>query len=288
MTRRTLLAMALAGPSPLIDTHIHLFADDRKKFPYHPRGTYQPEPEPLEKYAKFAPAAGIAGAVIVHPEPYQDDHTYLEYCFANEPKKDFFRGTCLFDAMRADTPGRIDGLVKKWPGRERALRIHRVTPTAQTAGPIRERPLDAPEMRATWKALAERGVMVQMHFIPMHARAIGKLAGEFKGVRVVLDHLGRNNQGTEEEWKDVLQLARHKNTVMKFSGLEYSPKGLEARVKQVYESFGPQRIIWGGLGMNEAAFAKAQAELNRLFHFAKEGERELIRGKNALKLYGWA
>ena len=63
----------------LIETHIHLFAGD-PRFPYN-SASYPPKREPVEEYAKFALEAHIDHAVIVHPEPYQDDHRYLEYSF---------------------------------------------------------------------------------------------------------------------------------------------------------------------------------------------------------------
>jgi predicted TIM-barrel fold metal-dependent hydrolase len=122
----------------------------------------------------------------------------------------------------------------------------------------------------------------------MHAVSIGKLAGEFRSTRVILDHLGRNNQGTDTEWNDILALAKLPNTVMKFSGLDYSPLKLEQRVRQVFDSFGPDRIIWGGLGMNLPAFAAAKKRLDTLFAFASESDRKKIRGLNAIKLYGWS
>jgi predicted TIM-barrel fold metal-dependent hydrolase len=287
MLRRTLLLGALQGPAALVDTHLHFFAKDQKRFPYHPQGTYQPPPEDVEDYARFAPAVGITQAVIVHPEPYQDDHRYLEYCFGKEPKPGFFKGTCLLDGLREDTPRRLDELMKRMPGRIRALRIHRLDEAAQRTGPIRERPLEAPEMRRTWKAVAERGLMVQMHFTPRHAKAIETLAKEFGGVKVILDHLARNNQGTDAEWRDVLALGKLPNTVMKVSGLDYSPRLLGERVKQVFETFGPERMIWGGLGYNAEAYAKAKQRFEELLGFAREEDRARIRGGNALRLYGW-
>src|SRR4029079_18565082 len=97
----------------LIDTHVHLF--DPKRFPYAPMATYKPEPQTLESYVAFVRKAGIRHAVIVHPEPYQDDHRYLEYCFQHEPSPGFFKGTCLFDPGAIDTPSRMEALVKKLP-----------------------------------------------------------------------------------------------------------------------------------------------------------------------------
>ena len=90
----------------LVDTHIHLFAKDQTRFPYAPTGTYQPAPADLDDYKQFVAQAQLDHGVIVHPEPYQDDHSYLEYCFDNEPKRGFFKGTCLLDSARGDgAPG---------------------------------------------------------------------------------------------------------------------------------------------------------------------------------------
>src|SRR5688572_15343066 len=93
LNRRTFLAGALAAVPTLraarpdgilIDTHVHLFSKDPQRFPYPPDAPYKPDPQPLEDYVKFVVAARLQHTIIVHPEPYQDDHRYLEYCFAHE------------------------------------------------------------------------------------------------------------------------------------------------------------------------------------------------------------
>src|SRR5262245_9745035 len=78
MTSGTLPALLLADEkrSPIVDTHVHCFAGTAdKRFPYHKDGPYQPEkastPEDLLDCMK---QAGVDFTVIVHPEPYQDDH----------------------------------------------------------------------------------------------------------------------------------------------------------------------------------------------------------------------
>ena len=43
-------------------------------------------------------------AVVVHPEPYQDDHRYLEHCL--DVGRGKLKGTCLFFA---DRPARSTG-----------------------------------------------------------------------------------------------------------------------------------------------------------------------------------
>lgn len=289
-------ALATASlAAPIVDSHVHLF--DPKRFPYHPNATYQPAAETLEDYSKFAVAAGIDHAVIVHPEPYQDDHSYLEYCFAHEPSKNFFKGTCLFDPTAPDTPARMRAFVKKNPGRIVALRVHEVgergTPPA-SSGAIKNRDLRSPAMAATWRAAQELGIAIQMHFAPHYAPRIGELAARFEQVPVILDHLGRAGQGTPEDFDGVLQLARQKQVIMKFSGVNYSSKqpfphaDAKPMIRRIYDAFGPQRIIWGTLGMNRAAFDQQSKLLDSMFDFAPVSARAAIRGANALRLFHWA
>jgi predicted TIM-barrel fold metal-dependent hydrolase len=293
------IAAAAAAPRPaglLIDTHIHLFAADQKAFPYHANAPYRPEAQTLQDYSAFVRQAKIDHAVIVHPEPYQDDHRYLEYCFEREPSAGFFKGTCLFDPLAAGTPERMRALVKKHPKRIVALRIHQMRAAGQPptrTGAIKERDLAAPEMAAAWKEAESLGLAIQMHFVPAHAAGIHALASKFPGVTVVLDHLGRPGQGTASEYGDVLRLAKLSNTNMKFSGWVYASKqkpphaDLKPLIRRVYDAFGPRRMIWGGLGMNMAAFEQNLATFATLFDFISESERAQIRGTNAAKLFGF-
>jgi L-fuconolactonase len=291
LTRRQLISGLLAVARPegvLVDTHVHLFASDQKRFPYHPSATYKPQAQPLEDYVKFASARKIDHTVIVHPEPYQDDHRYLEYCFANEPSRGFFKGTCLFDPVANDTPERMEALVIKHPRRIVSLRIHQMRKPgepATTSGAIKDRDMASPAMKTTWKKVQDLGLAIQMHFLPYYAPPIGALAAQFPDVPVVLDHLARGPQGTPAEWKSVLQLAKFPRVVMKYSSVNASAKPF---VKQAFDAFGPDRIVWGGIGNNEAEFEKQVELFNVMWDFVAPGVRAKIRGENALRIYNFA
>ena len=291
-TRRNVLALplaALAQARPrgiLVDTHIHLFAADQQRFPYHKNAVYRPEPADLESYKELVRKISLDHAVIVHAEPYQDDHSYLEYCFANEPMKGFFKGTCLFDPVASSTAARVAALVKKHPGRIVALRIHEnrkagVGPTLQ--GPIRDRDLKNPMMRRTWRAANELGLAIQMHLIPRHAPEIMALASEFRDMPVLLDHMARAQEGTPAEYDSVLKMADLPRVYMKYSGPGF---GYDKKIiRRAYDAFGASRMMWGGLGMDVASFNRNAALLDSTFDFTSESERELIRGLNAKKLF---
>jgi len=295
MTRRHFLAAALATgrpKGPLVDAHVHLF--DPERYPYHPKAVYRPPAAPVEAYVRFAVEAGIAHTVIVHPEPYQDDHRYLEYCFEREPSRGFFKGTCLFDPIDPATPARMQALVKKLPHRIVALRIHENLAAGRPAtstGPIRDRDMRHPQMKVTWSAANELGLAIQMHFIPRFATQIGELVEQFPRMPVILDHLARAGQGTPEEYAQVLRLAQYPHVYMKYSGVNYSSKqeypfpDAKPIVRKAYEAFGADRIVWGGLGMKPPDFEKQAALLDRMFEYAPEPERAKIRGLTALKLF---
>src|SRR5947208_1062068 len=91
-SRRQFLASSLAltvsdvhaepTRTPIVDTHLHCFAGkDDKRFPYHKDGPYAPDAAATpEHLLECMAGAGVDYAVVVHPEPYQDDHSYLEHC----------------------------------------------------------------------------------------------------------------------------------------------------------------------------------------------------------------
>lgn len=111
------------GKSPVVDTHLHCFAGDDPRFPYHSKAPYRPEAKATPQHLlECMDQAGVDFAVVVHPEPYQDDHRYLEYCL--EVGGERLKGTCLFFA---DRPGSLDGmrpLVERHPGKIIAARVH--------------------------------------------------------------------------------------------------------------------------------------------------------------------
>src|SRR5258708_1854324 len=99
--------------APVIDTHLHCFAGKGDpRFPYHPQEPYQPDqPATPEHLLKCMSEAGVDHAIVVHPEPYQDDHRYLEYCL--DVGKSKLKGTCLFFADRPGSLDQMSALVKK-------------------------------------------------------------------------------------------------------------------------------------------------------------------------------
>jgi predicted TIM-barrel fold metal-dependent hydrolase len=281
---------------PIVETHVHLFSNDLKRFPLAPDAPYKPTPLPVEEYVRFATSVGIDHAVIVSAEPYQDDYRYLEYCFTKEPTPGFFKGVCLFDPTAHDGPDKLTALVGQNPGRIVALRIHEMhgpgTPSL-TSGPIKDRDLRSPAMKAMWRRVEQLKLAIQMHFLPFYAPQIGELAAQFPTVPIILDHLGRVGQGTPADFTAVLKLAKLPQVYMKYSGANYSSKqkypfaDVKPMVRRIYDAFGPDRMMWGYFGHDRAGFEQEVALFDIMFEQAAEADKEKIRGGTALTLFGW-
>ena len=293
------LAPALRGALPsgrVVETNCHIYPEDVKRFPFHPNASYNPGPAPLEPYLKFVKEANIAPVVIVHPSPYQDDHRVLEYCFENEPSRGFFKGTCFFDPIDPKTPARMRELAGKYPGRIKALRIfedRKADALPTTSGHFRDRDLRDSNVKIAWKAAGKLDMAIQMVPIPGHAPQIYALAAEIKDTPVIIDHLSAPNKGTAAEYEEVLKLGKLPNVVMKFTSLrgatkeEFPHADLRALTRRVFEAFGPDRMMWGTLGNNLAAYQRNVTLFEHLLDFASEADRAKIRGLTAMKVFGF-
>lgn len=284
MLHPMLAAGADQSKSPrLVDTHLHCFAGKNDpRYPYHARAPYRPdEPATPQHLLACMDGAGVAYAVVVHPEPYQDDHRYLEHCL--EVGGGRLKGTLL---LFADRPGSL----RKLPDLVRRLDV--ISLRVHAYAPDRLPPFGKPELRALWKAAADHDLAVQIHFEPRYAPGFEPLIKEFAETRVIIDHLGRPFQGTPKEHAVVVRWSQYANTIMKLSSLP-SPRSYPHRdvgpiVKQLTGAFGAERMIYGG-GFNatatgesyKSAFDRAGSYID---HLAAADQAKIL-GENAVRLF---
>ncbi len=301
LSRRSLLLSAAAAPlvatravwaeddapesSVRVDAHLHCFAGKADaRFPYHPQAPYRPEEAATpEHLLRCMDGAGVDFAVVVHPEPYQDDHRYLEHCLRVGAGR--LKGTLLLFADRPGSVARLPDL---------ARRLDVVAARVHAYAPDRLPPFGKPELRAYWKQATELGLAMQLHFEPRWAAGFEPLIREFRETRVIIDHLGRPFQGTPAEHAVVVRWSRYPNTVMKLSSLPlttaYPHRDIGPVVKQLTDAFGSERMLYGG-GFNanatpetyRAAFDRAKSFLTHL----SAKEQGQILGGNAVRFFGF-
>lgn len=291
-TRRELLASAAAVPLaagaraaekvPVVDTHLHCFAGKNdRKFPYHKDAPYTPEAATPEHLLKCMAGAGVDYAIVVHPEPYQDDHRYLEHCLTVGKGK--LKGTCLFFAGRDGNAAKLKALAKAAP--LVAGRIHAYVES-------RLPPFGKPALRELWKLYAEQGLAVQLHFEPEFAAGFEPLIKEFADTTVLIDHMGRPFQGTAKDWERVVGWSKYKNVVMKLSAVpdrrSYPHRDPQPEVKQLTAAFGAERLMYGGGFSEKATGASYKAERDRIAGFLahlSDADRAQVLGGTAAKLF---
>src|SRR5665213_286759 len=173
-------------PGILIESHVHMISDDPVKFPFAQR-TGASRPEPVEAFMKFAQEAKLNHAVIVTPEPYQDDPSYMESCLSG-PYGSFFKAICLLDPISPATPQRLKELSARHPGQIVGMRIHELHPVgtpSTTTGTLHDRDLKDPQMAVTWRAAHELGLAIQIQCIPHYAVPIAELAARFRDTPII-------------------------------------------------------------------------------------------------------
>lgn len=248
------LAADLAARTPRVDAHLHCFAGTRDaRFPYHERAVYRPEESATpEHLLKCMSEARVDYAIVVHPEPYQDDHRYLEHCL--QVGKGKLKGTLL---LFADRSGSLDQLP------ELCKRLDVVSVRVHAYAPDRLPPFGKPELRRLWQLATDKNLAVQLHFEPRYAAGFEPLIQEFSKTKVIIDHLGRPFQGTPEENAVVLRWARFDNTMMKLSAIptprEFPNRDIGMVIKQLTSAWGADRMIYGG-GFDAAATGQSYSQ----------------------------
>lgn len=281
-----------AAPRPdsvdavMVDAHLHCFAGpDDKRFPYHSKAPYRPtEAASPEELIQCMDEGGIDYAIVVHPEPYQDDHRYLEYCL--QTGKGRLKGTCLFFADDPDCLRRMRDLSNRLP--LVAARVHAYSPD-------RLPPFGSPELKALWKSAGELGLAIQLHLEPRYAPALESLIRDLPDTRVIIDHLGRPMQGTVEEHDVIVRWARYPHTIMKLSAIpqtrNYPHRDPTAVIQRLLAEYGADRMIYGGgfaAGATGASYRAAFESARALPGSLSPVDQSKIFGLNAVREFGFS
>ena len=265
----------------IIEWNAHMFSADTTRYPIHPRATYVPKgqfsADPLGDYLERMQAHQIDRAVLVHPEPYGDDHRLVLDCLEREP--DRFKATALYYPRDTDAPARLRDLVAQQP-KIIAIRFHATHRDHKAY-------LDSfadPGVVALWKTAAELKLIVELHIGPYYAPQVVPLITEYSDTPVLIDHLAEPHLGDGVEFANVLELARFDHVYMKLSGLNHfakdEPLYTSARpfTRHVIEAFGPAHTVWGS-GTPDIVDAHMQEY--------SEQDRALVKGLNLVKLLNW-
>jgi L-fuconolactonase len=265
----------------IVEWNTHIFSSDTARYPFHPRAAYRPgtaalSADPLGDYLARMQEEGIDRAVLVHPEPYGDDHSLVLDCLSARP--DLFRITTLFYPSDTDAPDRLNALAASVDGVV-ATRFHRHAGKDAYVNDFTDAGVEP-----LWEAAASLDLWVELHIGPEFATSARRLIEAFPQTPVLIDHLSEPHTASGVEFANVLELSDLDNVYMKLSGLNHfcddGPLYESARpfTRLVANAFGAQRMVWGS-GTPKIIDA-------HLAHWS-DAERDLVKGVTLQRMLGF-
>lgn len=284
--------------TPIVDTHMHVWSGDPKKYPFDPPYSKNFTPPELagtqEMLLEEMDAFGIDYSVLVQVIYHGWDNRYVVDCVKAHPKR--FRGQGLIDPADPKVADKLDYWV-----REQGLSGMRFSPIYYRG---KDEWLNAESSVPLWEKARELGAIFNLFIETTQLPRLEDMIRRFPEVSVAIDHLARvdlNLGDPLHEFKKLVRLARYPNVYAKVSELSViSPSGVYpyedtfAWVKRLYDAFGPDRLMWGtgfpGATRTANGRPTLQQELALIrseIPFFDDLDRSKILGETAAKLWGF-
>ncbi len=242
-------APAAPRPARIIDTHTHFFDPTRPQgVPWPPKDNALLYRTTLPQHYRALPQPQpVAGTVVVEASTWVEDNQWLLDLAAREP---FIVG--LVGNLPLGTPEFL-GHLKRFSANPlfRGVRIR--------DGNFAKL-LDEPAFLADLRAVAERGLVFDVHSPPAWVEPSVRLAKLIPNLRLIINHVANaevNGREPPEAWRQMMEkLAAHPQVFMKVSGLVEGTKrrnGDAPAEPDIYRSvldvlwtlFGADRLLYG-------------------------------------------
>ena len=296
-TKREFLALALTacaadGKPSLnaghIDAHVHVWTPDKKRYPWDSRYA-EPAADPVsftpEQLLKYTQPVGVSRIVLIQMSFYGTDNSYMLDAMSKYPST--FSGVAVVDERSAAVKHEMLRLMGH------GVRGFRITPSTDQKGW-----LETDGMFAMWKCGAEQRLamccLIGADAIP----SVDRMSARLPETPVVIDHLARIGvDGTvrDADVRALCDLSRHRNVYVKVSAFyalgrkQYPYTDLGPMIRRVFESFGPQRLMWASDApfqiQKPYTYSGSLALVRDRLDFLNSHDREWLLGKTAEQLF---
>jgi L-fuconolactonase len=224
----------------ILDTHLHYWEADTPERPHDPQGANIGPPVPVEDLLVTTAAAGVERVIQVTPSCMGYDNRYALEGAARFPER--IHG--VFGRLDPAAPD-IEQQLDEWHANPLTLGIRL---TLFPGG----REWDAnPVWEPFWRGCAERGIPVAV-YAPLQVSGLAGVAAAHPTLTLLVDHCALSHDPASlDQFDQVLDLERLPNVYLKVSyfpeatGEEYPfPRG-QRMMREVYERFGADRLMWG-------------------------------------------
>jgi predicted TIM-barrel fold metal-dependent hydrolase len=270
--------------APLIDAHLHYWEPPSEERPHSSAGMDIGPPRSVEEVLGTTGAAGVERILQVTPSCMGWDNRYaLEGAEANP---DRIRVFGRLDPSAPDAAEQVDA----WLEHPLAVGIRL---TLFRAGATWS---GDPSWEPFWNRCEQLGAPVAV-YAPEQSADLGALADAHPGLNLLVDHCSLSHApDTYAFWDDLLALESRPNVVLKVSYFPEAAEGeaypftrAQARMREVYERFGADRMIWGSNFppvLTACSYEQALAFVRDECGFFAPGDLEKVLGGTAIRVAG--
>ncbi len=228
-----------------IDTHVHVWTNDFKKYPLAAEFKVQDVNPPVflpEEMLRIAEPSGVNRFVLVQMSYYGFDNSFMLTVMGKWPK--VFKGIAVIDWKENAPDAAMRALARQGvSGFRLFLQGASVDALSNDKG-----------LEKMFQCASAEGLVICFLINPEALPAVDRQCKKFPDAPVVIDHfarIGMKGLIRESDVQALCSLSRYPNVTIKVSGFYALGKAepphldLAPLVKRVHEAFGPRRMIWG-------------------------------------------
>jgi L-fuconolactonase len=274
----------------ITDAQVHIWEVDRPDRPW-PQPLRLPPQRPngfsAEEMLDEMKNAGVDRAVIVPPSYVgEGNETALEVA-QQYPKRFAIMGR--FDISRPDLRDALSTW-KQLPGMLGIRQTFYLEPYKTWLAEGAFEPF--------WATAEEYDIPV-MCLVSGFPEVLQPIAEQHPGLSIIVDHMGANlrekgARAFEDALKHVLPLATYPRVTVKvtsapsLSAEPYPFRDIYPYIKQIYETFGPRRLMWGAdITRLSSTYPECLAHFREDLDFLNDDDKEWILGKAAATVLNW-
>jgi L-fuconolactonase len=241
VSRRAFLAATAASPFlmdyRIIDPHVHVWKHD-PKYPFAAGAKVPDRDAAPETLFDLMKANGVSRTVIIQVIHYKYDNRYLADVLKQYPGT--FQGVCRVDPLDAAAPDHLSSLT------EQGFRGVRLSPSGDASGDWFRGPLMPP----LWKRCSDLNVPMTVLAPIGRMPDVAALLEKLPDLTVVIDHMADCPIDRPAELEKLIALRRYPKVFVKISHTwsiskqDYPWRDAQEYVKRLYDTFGPQRLMW--------------------------------------------
>ena len=268
----------------IIDPHVHVWKND-PQFPWPAENANPPkEDRSAEMLLALMAAHGVEKTVLVQVIHYRWDNSYIADVVKRYPDKFMAVGR-----VNPEDPANADHL-SMWT--EKGIHGVRLSPGVDAGGDWFKGPI-MPPLFARAQAL---GVPLLLLTRPPRLRDLVPLLESHPDLDLVVDHMADVDPDDAEGRQLLMDLARFPRVYVKIShtwnisAQSYPWRDTHGLVEEVYQTFGPRRIMWGTdwpVCLSKAEYGQALTSVRDEMKFIAPEDLEWVLGKTVTRLWSF-